>query len=241
MVLIETGPLPAPVRIELHRPAAVQRNATEFALRWVRPAEERDLARVRIDIDKINETKAWRNKDLLQSAMPVPPFEPPVAALLARPEESFVAVQPAGNVLAQIDPRRVALGEERCGPACRRVGFEQQQLPLIARLDGDGERALFLPTHRGEIGVTLAVPLNPDRVGATYRRDPEAHLDIGLPGAGITGRVGRFVRPGGVGNIPDLDPGGVGFLVSNETRVRRPPITGETIHLLPRHKFGQSM
>ncbi len=140
----------------------------------------------------------------------------------------------------EVEPGGVGLGEQRRDTAGRGVHRERPLLGLRAVQHHEAEVALR-PGDPGQVGIGVAVPVDPARLPAVARDEIKTHPGVGGAGAGVADRAGRHGRVLGVGDEVRLDRGGVGLLVQQRRPVRGPPGAVGPVQLLGRRKLGEAV
>ena len=113
---------------------------------------------------------------------------------------------------------------------------------MCAVHDGKGERRVLLaPNYAREVRECGGIPCEPARRAAAARDDAETDGSIGRTGSGISKFGGNGLGLQRIGDVANRDGRFIRLLISDEARVRRPPVTFTAGHLFLRHKFGRAV
>jgi hypothetical protein len=218
-----------------------ERDPEQPGLRGIVPAAHPGDARVVVDVDQLEQAEARRRQHADQATVLRAQLELPRPTALGHPHERLPVGEPPRRVLGEVEPRRVALGEENAGHTRAIVDGEQRLLGLAAILDQDGQRRVRPPHRLGEVGVLSPIPRHRRRRSPRDVDDLEPDLGVPSAGARIAERARGPLRVRGILNVQLLDATGVHRLVGDPGTVRRPPVAGLPTHLLLGDELGQTV
>ena len=168
-------------------------------------------------------------------------LELPFAGALARPEKSAPIAQPSRRAGVDVEPRGIALLEERRSRAGHGIDRQKPSDLLQAVKDVEEGRASLGPRDLGGVREALAIPLDPAREPSRRRDEAESHRGIGVSGARIGDALGRSLGVQGIWNRKHFHARRIGFLVKETRPVGRPPKAARSVQLLRRDKLGESV
>ena len=160
-----------------------------------------------------------------------------VTVALGRPHECILTLQEM-QVVVEIDPGRARFRQQRrLAQVVDRDGHEVEAM-LVARLALEREAAsVRKPIDAREVDIGVLAQVDPARLAAARSDHAELHGDI----RSTRGRVALADRRAAIGiHLGTLDRVHFRFIVTFESDrriVRRPPVSGGTVHLLLRDEF----
>ena len=230
---------------------AVQRKGPEVDLARVWAATHEDGTGVFVDVDEAAIIEGGRSDFAEEGASGGAEFDLPRAAALGRPEEAPAVGEPegraaftggAGGVVVEVEPGGVGLAEEFGGGTGGGIDGEETLVGLLAVLDEEGGRSVFLPRDVGEIGEGDVVPRDwrggRGRLVSAEREEEKANSGVGGAGAGIEECGGSGFGVKGVGDVANGDSGFVGLLVEEAAGIGGPPEATGAAHFLLGDEFG---
>ncbi|EEF24630.1 conserved hypothetical protein, partial [Ricinus communis] len=162
-----------------------------------------------------------------------------VPRLLRRPEER--AVLQGAEVVVQLHPMRVGLGQDDLALAARRAEGDQIEGLLIAALALDIQGlAVLRPSDAGQVDVLVCAQVDLHHLARGQVLDEQFDDGVRAAGARIALVDHGGARRADVGARHDVDAALVDAGVGDQALVRRPPVAGVAVHLLLGDELGHA-
>ncbi len=200
----------------------------------------RPLARRRRDQDvRLPDVQHRPDLQLGPGQRPVTHRENPGPALVRDPHQPPVR-RPRGHTREQLQPHRVLVRVHRPGRPGLRIHRQIELTLLVTGLHQQQRRPVRRPVHPRQIREPDPVPHH----FGTFPGQPhheEPHLGIGCTGRRVRDPGGLAVRVRGIGDPPAPHRAVVHPGHQQPVRVRRPPETARTRHLLGRDELREAV